>query len=111
MIQPCRCLGLLREALQIRRTDGDVFRKELESNEAVQLCVLGFVDDTHSPLTKLFENLVVRNCFSDHRIRLRHKDGGSSKFRLLAEYACLSASQARREFWDIPPPPSLSRIL
>src|SRR3989304_3590859 len=77
MIQSCRCFGLLREALQIRRTDRHVFRKELERDGTIELRVLGFVDDTHSPLTKLFENLVVEIFFPDKGIPPRNKEGGS----------------------------------
>jgi hypothetical protein len=33
--------------------------EKLESDDAIQLGVLGFVDDPHTPFTKLLQNLVV----------------------------------------------------
>jgi len=44
--------------------------EKLEGNEAVELQILGFVDDAHSPFAKLLEDLVVADVLADHMIRI-----------------------------------------
>jgi hypothetical protein len=41
-------------------------RQKLESNEAVELEVLGFVDHTHASAAELFEDLIVGDGLIDH---------------------------------------------
>ena len=40
--------------------------KKLQCHSAAELCILGFLDNTHPALTELFEDSVVRNCLADH---------------------------------------------
>src|SRR5580698_1995187 len=49
-----------------------LFRQEFQSDEAVQSCVFGFVDDSHAPATDLLSDSVVRNDLTDKRIAARH---------------------------------------
>src|SRR3990172_4835302 len=41
-------------------------RKKLQCREAVQLCILGLVNDAHPTLAKFFENAIVRYGLTDH---------------------------------------------
>ena len=47
-------------------------RKELQSDEAIKSCVVGLIDNTHTPLAQLFNDLVVRDCLADQRSLLYH---------------------------------------
>ena len=40
--------------------------EKLHGDKAIELEVLGFVDDTHSTLAQFLEYLVMRNCLTDH---------------------------------------------
>jgi hypothetical protein len=45
---------------------GNVLRKELHSNKAPEVRVLGLVDYTHPTATELFDDAVVRDGPADH---------------------------------------------
>jgi hypothetical protein len=54
----------LRFALEARerlRIFGDVFREELQGDEAAEASVFGFVDDAHAAATEFFHDAVVGN--------------------------------------------------
>ena len=70
MIQ-CRCR--LRFALKTAeglRIACHFVRQELQSDEAVQPCVLGFVDDAHAAATEFLDNAVVRDGLANHERRM-----------------------------------------
>jgi len=48
------------------RTINIVLLTELKSDGALELGVLGFVNDAHAPAAKLFYNFVVRDGLADH---------------------------------------------
>jgi len=104
MVESWGGLGLVDEA-HLRFIITCKFRwKELERDGALEAAVFGLVDNTHPSAAELLDDSVVRNSLANHCDRLRQKDGGSSKFRLLTK-------SVRREIWDTPPPPRRSRIL
>jgi hypothetical protein len=85
-------------------------RKEFQGDEAVELGVAGFVDYTHSTLTKFFQDLVVKHFRSDHNallLLLPPEEGGILKTSSTRPEEIVT----RGKFWDIPPSPSFSRIL
>ena len=45
-------------------------RQELQSDEAVQPCVLSFVDDSHAAAAKFLDNAVVRDGLANHERRI-----------------------------------------
>ena len=59
-------LGLTLEALQRLMVLGHFFRQEFERNEAVELGVLGLVDDTHSAAPELLQDAVVGDGGAGH---------------------------------------------
>ncbi len=66
MIQRGGGLGFTLEAAKGLRVFGDVVRKELESHEAAEFHVLGFVDDAHPAAAQLLDDAVVRDGLADH---------------------------------------------
>jgi hypothetical protein len=66
MVQGGSRLCLTVEAAQSLCVWREPVRKELQGNEAVELGVLSFVDDTHPAATELFNNAVVRDVLPDH---------------------------------------------
>jgi hypothetical protein len=54
MIQGRGSLGLPLKASKGLGIEGEVVGEKLESDKAVQPCILGFVDDTHPAATQLF---------------------------------------------------------
>jgi hypothetical protein len=61
---PTNSIGILKiPATRGKRSWGIL---ELERNDAVELGVLGFVDNAHATFTELFENLEVRYRLSNH---------------------------------------------
>ena len=59
-------LGFALEALQGLMIFGHVFRQELERDEAMELGVLGLIDDTHPSATELLQNAVVQYHLAQH---------------------------------------------
>ena len=58
----CGCgTGLAFETLEGMRVDGGVFWKELQSDQAAQTNVFGFVDHSHATRSKFFLDAVVRD--------------------------------------------------
>jgi hypothetical protein len=45
---------------------GELFRKEFQCHVAMELPVLGLVDDTHAPATELFQNAIVADYAANH---------------------------------------------
>src|SRR5579862_2515444 len=63
----CRCcFRLTSESFQCLGILSHVLGKELESHKTVQPGVLGFIDDTHSAATELFNNFVMRDGLTVH---------------------------------------------
>ena len=60
-------LGLVDESLLGFGVAGEIGREELQCDGAVELEVLGFVDDTHASAAEVLEDLVVGNDLADHR--------------------------------------------
>src|SRR5438445_10727103 len=61
MIQSRRRLRLALEADQCLWVSGDFFGQKLESNEAMQPRVLGFIHHTHTAAPELLDDAVVRD--------------------------------------------------
>ena len=66
MIQGGCRLRFAAEAGESGGVAGNVFRKELESNEAMQARVFGLVNHAHPATTKLLDHPVVRDVLADH---------------------------------------------
>ena len=65
-----QCRGRLRltlEASQSLSIFRNIFGQKLQGNEAVELGVLSFVDNTHPAAAKLFDDAVVRDGLADQR--------------------------------------------
>src|SRR6266480_5283012 len=61
MVQRRRRLRFALETGECLRVSGNLLRQELQRNEAMQPCILGFVDDTHPAVAELFEDAIVRD--------------------------------------------------
>ncbi len=72
MIEGGGGLGFALEALQGLMVLGHFFRQELERDEAVELGVLGLVDNTHPTAPKLLNNPVMRDDRADHGFETRN---------------------------------------
>ena len=59
-------LGLALEALQGLMVLGHFFRQELERDEAMELGVLGLIDDTHTAASELLQHAIVGNRLANH---------------------------------------------
>src|ERR1700675_2052460 len=70
VVQRRRRLRLALEAGKSLRVLGYFIRQEFQGDEAVELDVLGFVDDAHPTTTKLLDDAVVRDGFADQLERL-----------------------------------------
>jgi hypothetical protein len=66
VVQCSGSLGFLQESGFGLLAHGNVGREELERNVTVECGVVGFVDHAHSTLAKLFENLIVGYCLTNH---------------------------------------------
>ena len=69
MVQRRGSLSFTLEASQRLRVFGNIVRQKLECNEAMQLHVLRFVDDTHPPATEFLDNAVMRDRPTDHDVQ------------------------------------------
>jgi hypothetical protein len=69
--------GLALEAGQGLRIAGHFIGKKLESDEAMQACVLSLVHHAHATTAELLENAVVRDSLVDHLRILRGANGAS----------------------------------
>jgi len=49
---------------------GDFVRQELESDEAVELYILGLVDHTHPAAAQLLQDAVMPDDLADHRVEM-----------------------------------------
>jgi hypothetical protein len=54
-------------------------RKEFQCDDAVELGVVGLVDDAHAAFAELLEDLVVRNRLTDEARRDNSSSGGRMK--------------------------------
>jgi hypothetical protein len=52
------------------RIRGNFVRQKLQSYEAVETRIFGFIDDAHSSPTKLFDHRVMGDGFADHGLWL-----------------------------------------
>jgi len=43
-----------------------MWRKEFQRDNSVQFGVLGLIHDTHAPLSKFLQNLIMGYCLTDH---------------------------------------------
>jgi hypothetical protein len=66
VVQRGRSLRLTLKAGKSLGVVGYCIRQEFQRDEAVQLHVLGSVDNSHSPATELLDNAVVRDCLANH---------------------------------------------
>jgi len=67
-----QCRGGLRFALESRqrlRVFGYIIRQEFESDEAMQLYILGFVHHTHPAPAQFLHDAVMRDGLSDHGLK------------------------------------------
>src|ERR1700730_14602553 len=68
MFESRRGLGFALKTGQRLRVFGYFVGQEFQSYEAVELDVLGLVDDTHTSAAKLFDDAIVRDGLADHGI-------------------------------------------
>lgn len=66
-----RRLRLDFEAFALVITCRNLSRQEFDGDEALELGVLGIVDDTHTALAEFFCDFVVKNCLADHDLFFR----------------------------------------
>ena len=67
MVQCGSGLGFALEARERLRVAGNVFRQELQGDEAVEPSVLGLVDHTHAAAAELLDDAVVAQVLVDNR--------------------------------------------
>src|SRR4029077_4964468 len=78
MVQ-CRCsLRLALKACQSPRIACNLFGQELESDKAVELYILSFVDNPHPAPAEFFDNAVVRDGLPDKLGGCAHWRNGRS---------------------------------
>ena len=63
---------LRAEAAESLRVFGNVVGQELQSDKAVQLYVLGFVDNAHATAAEFLDDAVVGNRLAEHGQGIRH---------------------------------------
>jgi hypothetical protein len=66
MIERGRSLGLSLESFQGLPVLGEFFRQELQGDGALELGVLGLIDDTHAPAAELLNDAIVRDYAANH---------------------------------------------
>ncbi len=66
MVERGSRLRLVNEAGLLLGMLGDVRGQEFHGHDALQLGVLGLVNDAHAPLAELIEDLIVENRLTDH---------------------------------------------
>src|SRR5215469_1241344 len=66
MVEGRRRFGLSLETAEHLWISRDIIGQEFESDETVQLDVLRFIDDTHSPTAELLDDAIVRDGLADH---------------------------------------------
>src|ERR1700719_2073518 len=68
MIQGRRGTSFPAETFERLRVSGNIFRQELQGDEATKLRVLGLVNHTHPTTAQLLDDAVVRDGLSDHSV-------------------------------------------
>jgi hypothetical protein len=58
-------LSFPAEAFERLRVTGNLFRQELQGDEATKLRVLGLVHDTHPTTAQLLDDVVMRNVLAE----------------------------------------------
>jgi hypothetical protein len=97
MVQGGSSLCLTVESFEGLRVFSEVFGQELQGDKAVQLGVLGLVDDTHASAAELFDDAVVRDGLTDERVGLRHSAAIlGCNLKQVNELVCLKMGQRRR---------------
>ena len=66
MIQRGSGASFTAKAFQGLRIAGDVVGEKLQSDEAAEFRVFGFINDTHASAAEFFNNAVVRNGLANH---------------------------------------------
>ena len=69
MVQRGSGAGFTPEAFERLCVVGEFVRKKLQSDEAPELGVFGFVDDSHPAAAQLVHNAIVRDGLADHEVR------------------------------------------
>jgi hypothetical protein len=72
MIESGSSAGFALEAFDGQAIGGHVFWKKLESDEAVEARVLGFVDDAHAAPAEFFYDAIMRNGAAKERVCSGH---------------------------------------
>ena len=70
MVQRGGGFGFALEAAERLRILCDIVGQEFQRDKAVELDVLGLVDDTHPATAELLDNAVVRDGLADHWQRI-----------------------------------------
>jgi hypothetical protein len=74
MVQGTRGARFAFEALERLGVFGKCFREEFQGDQAAELGVLGFIDNTHPAPDQLLEDVVMRNRLANHRRTLLSVD-------------------------------------
>src|SRR5580658_6166065 len=103
VVQGRRRLRLTLEAGQSLRVPGDLIGEKFQGDEAMQLDIFSFVDDTHPPAAESFDDAIVGDGLADHsRKNLTLATSPSQRKRaaswrlLKRETAVLTGSSGRR---------------
>ena len=70
MVQRRRGLGFALKAGEGLRVAGNIFRQELQGDEAMQPRVFGFVNHAHPAAAELLDDAVMRNGLADHGVAI-----------------------------------------
>jgi hypothetical protein len=70
MVQRRRSLRFDFEALALIIAGGNLSRQEFDRDVALELRILGFVNDAHAAFAELGEDFVVENGFADHGVNI-----------------------------------------
>jgi hypothetical protein len=79
MVERRGCFGLVNETLLGFRVSREIGREELQGDRAVELEVLGFVNNAHASAAEVLEDLVVGNRLTNecsHDSSFRKRDEG-----------------------------------
>src|SRR5208283_2861410 len=70
VVQRGSCTSFTSESFECLWVMGDIFGQEFQSDEASQVRVFSFIDDTHPATAELVDDAVMRDGLSDQLIRI-----------------------------------------
>jgi hypothetical protein len=64
--------GFAAEAFEGERVTREIFGEKFQGDEAAEVSVFGFVDDTHASAAEFFEDAVAGDFFTEEALGVRH---------------------------------------